>query len=140
MFNIMKDVINNGNFELSKILSKIDKQWAEDKLTDEERAELIGAAQGKANVKNSIDVYDLLIKLDSRVKVLEDKVAKYETNEDTETEDTTTEVTYPEFVVGKIYKQGDMITYDGLVYMCTAPEGQVCVWNPTDYPPYWELA
>lgn len=150
MFNIMKDVINNGNFELSKILSKIDKQWAEDKLTDDERVELINSAQGKANVKNSIDMYDKVLELDKRLKVAEDLIIelsnliKNSVVEDDTTSTPTNEtpvepITYPEFKIGKWYYNGDIVSHNNQNYKCIAPLGVVCVWSPTDYSPFWEL-
>lgn len=45
---------------------------------------------------------------------------------------------YPEYVVVKWYYNGDKITFDNEKYICTAPDGQVCVWSPVDYPAYWQ--
>lgn len=46
----------------------------------------------------------------------------------------------PEYEAGKWYYAGDTVKHKGKVYTCTAPEGQVCVWSPEDYPAYWTEA
>ena len=48
MFNIVKSVIAKGTFDLRDILKKIDTIWLHGNLTEEQRAELIALAQGKA--------------------------------------------------------------------------------------------
>ena len=133
MLNVIKDVINSGNFELSNMLGKINTVWIEGKLNDDERTELVEMAQGKANSKNSMDLYLKVLELDMRVKVLEEKIANMENN------DTSNDVTYADFEVGKWYYNGDYIAFDGKNYKCIAPDGVVCVWSPTEYPTYWEL-
>lgn len=137
MYNIVKDVINGGNFELGNITKKIKALWLDDSLSDDEMAELINLAQDRANFKNSLDLYEKVIDLDKRVRVVEEKLAEKDKVEDG-TEDNT-EVIYPEYEVGKVYYSGDMITFEGAIYMCIAPEGQVCVWSPSEYPAYWEI-
>lgn len=42
-----------------------------------------------------------------------------------------------EYVPGKWYYKGDRISYNGEVYVCIAPDGVVCTWNPDEYPAYW---
>lgn len=42
-----------------------------------------------------------------------------------------------EYVAGKWYYKGDRISYNGAVYVCIAPDGVVCTWNPDEYPAYW---
>ena len=62
--------------------------------------------------------------------------AKNET--ETEPEDTPNSV-YEEYVAGKWYYNGATVRFEDSSYVCTAPEGQVCVWSPTEYPAYWQL-
>lgn len=45
---------------------------------------------------------------------------------------------YPAYVPGKWYYNGDSCSENGKNYTCIAPEGQVCVWSPSQYPAYWE--
>ena len=138
MYNITKNVITKGQFELSDILKKIDNFWVKGSLNDEERDELIELAQTKANPENSIDMMTKLEELDKRVKELEILLATKEEVPEDNTSDATETVEYEEFEVGKWYYAGDKIKFDGDNYECIAPEGTVCVWSPKDYPPYWK--
>lgn len=139
MYNLIKDVISNGNYELSNLLKKIDMQWIQGNITDGERNELVQYAQERANAQYSLDIVKKLEELDKRVKALEE-AAKVE---DDPTEEGTTEgeveVDYPEFEPGKWYYAGDIISFEGSNYKCVAPEGTVCVWTPADYPTYWQM-
>ena len=127
MKDIIRNVIARRNYELSDMLKKIDTLWVQGSLSDEERAELIDLARGNADVQNSIDVMRKLEELDKRVKALEEAGA----NAPTEGND--------EYVAGKWYYNGNVVTFEGKAYKCIAPEGQVCSWSPADYPAYWEL-
>ena len=127
MYNIIKTVISSGSFELTDIIRKIDSVWFEGKITDEEKAELVEMAQGKANPQHSIDLIAKVADLEKRVKILE-------TQKPT---DEPTEETYEPFVEGKWYYNGDKISFDGKNYRCIAPEGTACVWSPSAYPNYW---
>lgn len=129
MFEIVKNVIKSGRYELTELLGKIDTLWVQGDLTDEQHDELVRLAQGSADVENSVDIIAKLAELEARVAALE--------NSETpggETEE------YPEYVVGKWYYNGDKITYDGKHYVCIAPSGAVCTWNPDEYPVYWTEA
>ena len=42
-----------------------------------------------------------------------------------------------EFASGAWYYRGDMVKFEGSVWICVAPAGVVCVWSPADYPAYW---
>lgn len=124
MFEIIKNVISEKRFDLSDILKKIDTVWVQGGISDEEKTELVGMAQSSADTGNSIDVLLKLEKLDRRVRALE---GGSEPSEE-----------YPEYVPGKWYYRDDKITFEGGKYICTAPQGQVCTWSPSDYPAYWE--
>ena len=132
MYNIIKNVLNSGGFELSDIKKKIDTFWLKGNITDNQRNELHKLAEDGASVQNSVDILQKLADLEMRIKALE------ESGTNTEAGDEQGEAqTIPEFVVGKWYYAGDKITFSGGVYECTAPDGVVCVWNPSDYPAYW---
>lgn len=126
MYDIIKSVIVSGIYELSDILKKIDTIWVQGDISDEQRTELIDLAREKANVQNSVDLAKKIEELDKRVNALEQGTPDEPTEE------------YPEYVVGKWYYNGDKISYNGKNYVCIAPEGVVCVWNPDEYPAYWE--
>ena len=125
MFEIIKNVISEKQFELSDILKKINTVWVQGGISDQEKTELVGMAQSSADTGNSIDVLLKLEELDRRVRALEGGGS--EPSEE-----------YPEYVPGKRYYRDDKITFNGVRYVCTAPEGQVCTWSPSDYPAYGE--
>lgn len=127
MYEIIKSVINGQNYELASILKKIDTLWAENELTDEQREELITLARENADVTKSIDVLAKLQELEMRIKAMEEKKA----------DEPTEEVIEP-FVLGKWYYNGDKCSENGKNFICTAPEGTVCTWSPSQYPPYWK--
>lgn len=137
MFNIIKSVISNKNFELKDILKKIDTQWISGKVTDEERDELISLAQNRANASDSIDLLEKISELEKRVTELEKMIAEKDTSDESEEETET--LKYAEYQSGKWYYNGDIMIFENVPYKCTAPEGQVCVWSPTEFPPYWEI-
>ena len=124
MYDILKNVIGRKEYDLNSIIKKIDFLWSEDKLTDEQRAELSDLARNGAETQNSVDVIKKLAELEERIKALE-------SNNDIESD-------VSEFVPGKWYYNGDKCSFDGVDYVCIAPAGAVCVWSPSDYPQYWE--
>lgn len=137
MYKIIKNVIDNGNFNLSTMIEKINANGIKGNLTDEEVEELITLARNKAYYKNDIDLYNVVLEQDKRIKELEEKVALLMDNgTDTDKE----EITYDEYVPGKCYYNGNKVLFDGIVYTCSAPDGVVCVWSPKEYPTYWEVA
>ena len=108
MYEITKNVIEMGGFNLTDILRKIDSLWVKGSISGDERAELYGMAQTKARAKDSIDIVAKIAELETKITALE---IKLEGVEDVVPEESPN---YEEFVVGK------------------------CVWSPTDYPSYWE--
>lgn len=125
MFEIIKNAISEKRYDLSGILKKIDTVWVQGGISDEEKTELVGMAQDNADISNSIDITAKLEELDRRVRALEGGGSE-------PTEE------YPEYVPGKWYYRDDKITFNGVRYVCTAPDGQVCTWSPAEYPAYWE--
>lgn len=126
MYEIVKNVLNQGGYNLTEIIKKIDTLWMQGKLNDDEYAELTEKARSGAKTANSVDVLAKLEELDRRVKVLE--------SGETATDNTEA----AEFVTGKWYYKGDKCLFNDSVYTCIAPEGVVCVWSPDEYPSYWE--
>lgn len=129
MYEIIKNVIKNKGFELKDMLYKINTVWVEGAITEEQKQELDNLARENANANNSIEIIEKLKELDLRVTNLEKNKAEEPTDPTEE---------YPEFVKDKWYYNGDKITYMGKKYICIAPKGQVCVWSPDGYPPYWQ--
>ena len=126
MYEIVKNVLNQGGYNLTEIIKKIDTLWMQGKLNDDEYAELTEKARSGAKIVNSVDVLAKLEEIDRRVKVLESG----------ETVTDNTEAS--EFVTGKWYYKGDKCLFNDSVYTCIAPDDVACVWSPDDYPSYWE--
>lgn len=129
MYEIIKNVIQSGRYELTDILTKIDTLWVQSSLTDDERTELTDLARSGADPSRGVDVMAKLSDLDKRVAELE----RAGTTDPEPGEE------YPEYVAGKWYYKDDKCTYKGSKYICTAPAEVVCVWSPEEYPAYWQL-
>lgn len=131
MKNVFKTVIEKGDYDLIAMLNKIDTYHIEGKLTDEEKHELYALARKGANVSGSVDVFKKLAELEKRIVALE------QSKTDTEEPDGDT-IKIDEYKPGKWYYHGDEMLFKDDIYICTAPEGVVCVWSPEEYPDYWE--
>ena len=71
MYEIIKNVIQSGRYELTDILTKIDTLWVKSSLTDDERTELTDLARSGADPAQGVDVLAKLSDLDRRVAALE---------------------------------------------------------------------
>lgn len=157
MYTIIKNVIESGRFELNDILTKIDTIWVQGDLTDEQKADLVELAQTKADPINSYaPLQDQIDKLATELASVKtqsqtnaDKItaikAKLEEQgtEIPDPEPSEPEDEYPPYVdptgAHDAYYYGDKVTYNGKKYVCTAPQGTACVWNPDTYPACWQL-
>lgn len=129
MYGILKSVIEKNNFSLREIEHKIDTLWTENKLSEEQRDELITLARANAKAEYNIDLYAAFVALDERVSALENNETVTNTNAP------------PEWHLGMQNKRGDRVSFEGKIYRCIAPEGFSCSWAPYGehgYPPYWE--
>jgi len=43
-----------------------------------------------------------------------------------------------EYVPGRLYYNGDEVIFEGQKYLCVAPKGIQCVWNPSQQPKHWK--
>lgn len=127
MQKIIEKVIESKNFELSDMLKKIDTLWVQGSIDDAMRKILSDKARNNATLEKSFDILAKLEELDKRVKALENSQVPTEPTE-----------SYEEYVVGKWYYNGNRVMFDGKAYECIAPENVACVWNPSEYPAYWE--
>lgn len=129
MYEVTKNVILSGSYELTDILAKIDTLWLQGSLTDTERMDLIEMARGKADPSHSF------APLQAQIDALAERVARLEGGNAPAEE-------YPQYVqpTGShdAYHKGDKVTYNGKRYICVAPEGVAVVWDPDTYPDYWE--
>lgn len=126
MYSVVENVLKNGGYNLNDIIRKIDVLWVKGSLTDEEKNGLLDIARGGAKTENSFDILAKLNDLENRIRSLESGNVPEDDEE------------YPEYKEGKWYYNGDKCSSDGEHYVCTAPDGVVCVWSPSVYPAYWK--
>ena len=145
MYEIIKNVILRGEYELVDMLDKIDRLWVESKLSFEERNELIELARSDPNPDNSLpeipkqieELWDTMKKFENQLKTLSRQVADIANGEEPLPEPEDPE--YPEYVPPKgahnAYNTGDKMTFKGKKY--EAIEDNV-VWDPETYPQGWK--
>lgn len=137
MYEVTKNVIQSGSYELHDILAKIDTLWLQGSLIDTERLDLIQLARDKADPAHSFAPLQAQIDaLAVRVKALEEAYVPADPEAPTDE--------WPAYVpptgAHDAYHNGDKVTYNGVRYICSAPEGVVVVWSPDVYPDYWQEA
>lgn len=143
MYEIVKNVIESGQYELTDMLKKIDTIWLQGTLDDTQRAELIELARNRADPKQSYDIqkqlgtiFTNLSEMGRAILELTDRVTKLEGG--SVTPPVVDE--YPQFVqptgAHDAYNTGDKMTYNGKKYICQMDN---CVWTPDTYPAGWKL-
>lgn len=140
MYQIIKDVLSSGRYELNDMLRKIDTIWVQGDLTDEQRAELVELARANADPAQSYaPLQEQIDKAFAAIKALEGRVKALEDGETPEPGPEPEE--WPEWVqptgAHDAYNTGDKVTYNGKHYTSLL-DGNV--WSPDAYPDGWELA
>ena len=74
VYELYKSVLASRDFDLAKMEEKIEKSWIEDKLTDEQKAELLALAPSKADEVRNLDILKALSDLQSKVATIEAKL------------------------------------------------------------------
>lgn len=152
MYDIIKNVILNENFDLKWIILNIKKNCARGDITDDQEEELIVLAQRYAKPENSYaplqnqidDLYKKIQAINDDIAKLSDRVLSIEKGEPQELvePEPPVEDEYPEYVqptgAHDAYHRGDKITFNGKKYECIAPDGVAVVWDPVTYPAYWQ--
>ena len=136
MYEIIKNVINSGRYELADMLKKIDTVWVQGDITESQKTELVELAQENANPQNSYaPLQEQIDKLFEKYNQLESRITALEGGEEPEPEE------WPEYVpptgAHDAYNTGDKVTYKGKRYICKMDN---CVWPPDTYPQGWEEA
>ncbi len=135
MYQIIKDVIVLGTYDLNDMLKKINTVWIQGDITEEEKTELIKLAQDNAKPENSYKpLQEQIDNAFKRIEELEARIVALEGGEEPTPEE------YPQYKqpsgAHDAYNTGDKVTYNGKKYKCLT-DG--CVWSPDDYPQGWEL-
>ena len=138
MYEIIKNVLNAKEYELTTMLTKIKTLWVEGDISDTQKEELVELARTNAKPENSYaPLQNQINTLFDNMKELAQEIATLK-NGGVASEEPTEE--YPEYVqptgAHDSYKAGDKITYNGKKYECQKDN---CVWNPDDYPQGWKL-
>lgn len=128
MKKLFENVIARGGYDLGVMLKRIDSYHVEGKLTDAEKNELYEKARAGADAQASVDVLKKLEELEARVRALEEGGGSGSSADEPEA-----------YVPGKWYYAGDRVTWESKWYVCSAPQGVVCVWSPGMFPAYWEV-
>lgn len=140
MYNVIKDVLNKGSYELVDILNKINKLWVEGVLVEEERDELVNLARTNAipdnsyaeNTQQIANLWEYYQQLDIRLSRLENGQGA----EPAEPEEEWLEFVQPTGA-HNAYNTGSRITFtNGKKYICQMDN---CVWDPLTYPDAWKL-
>ena len=143
MYEIVKNVIESGQYELTDMLKKIDTIWLQGTLDDDQLTELIELARSRADPKQSYDIqkqlesiFSNLSEMGQAILELTDRVTKLEGG--SVIPPVVDE--YPQFVqptgAHDAYNTGDKVTYNGKKYICQMDN---CVWTPDAYPAGWKL-
>lgn len=137
MYEIIKTVIESKRYELADMLEKIDTMWLQNKITEEQKIELVDLARENAKPENSYsDLQKQIEQAFSEIAALKVRVDKLDGTEPDPEE-------YPEYVqpTGShdAYHKDDKVTYKDKKYICIAPEDVAVVWDPETYPAYWQL-
>lgn len=140
MYEIIKNVIENKDYELVDMLYKINKMYIEAEITEEQKEELDNLARTNAKAENSYaPLQKQLDNTNARIDSLEERIAKLEGETTEEPSEPVQEDEYPEFVqptgAHDAYNVGDKITYNGKKYICQI---NGCVWAPDVYPQGWQ--
>ena len=152
MYEIIKNVINTGDYELKDFLEKINIMYIEGEITKEQKDELDNLARTNANPENSYaplqkQIDNLYLELNTLKSTVEANARGMSALKEvveklggtvTEPEIPVTEE-YPEYIqptgAHDAYKVGDKITFEGKKYTCILDN---CVWSPTEYPSAWK--
>lgn len=140
MYEIIKNVIENKDYELVDMLYKINKMYIESEITEEQKEELDNLARANANAENSYaPLQKQLDNTNARIDSLEERIAKLEGETTEEPSEPVQEDEYPEFVqptgAHDAYNIGMGCTFNGEKYICLI---NGCVWDPITYPAGWQ--
>lgn len=74
VYELIKKVLERGDFSLSAMEERINKAWIVDELTDEEKNELLDLAYANVNENAQVDVLAVVHELQERINALEQKL------------------------------------------------------------------
>lgn len=136
---LIRQWIDTKSYDLNVIIHKIDVLWWEQKLNDEQKETLFELARNNADYLNSYASETELLK--SKIDKIESDIQQIKNKLSIDIPEQPQDEFKP-YVQPKgahdAYYNGAKIIYNTIKYICVAPEGQPCVYNPDAYPLYWE--
>lgn len=125
----LQNVINAKNYKLLDVQRKIKELWVGGDLTDEDKEELLAAAEQNLNPETERpEVMEMLKKLSARIAALEAKHADDNTENDGEGNAQTIPAWKPWDGISSDYVYGAEVTHNGKVWISNF-QGQN-VWEP----------
>ena len=132
MYDIIKNIIKNGVFKVSELTTKIDTLWAESKLSDEQRNELVQMMTDFLNpYTEAPELKGLYERLKARVSVLEDAVKELQGggSEDPEPGEIIVPAWVPWDGISDNYQYGAVVTHNDK-YWQNMLQGVQNTWEP----------
>lgn len=150
MFDIIKNVIQSGRYELVDILKKIDTIWLQGDVTDDEKDTLVELARtnvtpdmGYKKLEERVqDLENTLSEASRAIFILQGQVERLgaEPIEPDPGEDDEYPLWHQPSHAGDAYYKDDKMTYtDGKKYLCIAPDGYAVTYGPDVLPNMWQL-
>ena len=137
MYDIAKSVILPGGFELNDMIRRLNRQYMQGALTEDQLTELEALAREHADPSLSVNVIAQLEDHETRLRALEAGKAPAKPEPTTPDEPLATEE-YPAYNRDKAYRTGDKVTCGGKRYICNLPEHTTSTYfGPAAYPSYW---
>lgn len=141
MYEIMKRIISNEEYELRGMLLRIEMMYAGGRISLDEMEELEMMARKNAKSENSYatmqeqvnKAFEMIAMMQKQI----DEIKGITSSDEGETTDEWTQWTQPTGAHDAYYAGMKMIYMDGKRYTCIAPEGVACVWGPDVMPGYW---
>ena len=134
MYDIIKNIIENGIFRVSDLTNKIDTLWAESKLSDDERNLLVQMMTDHLNPNSEApELKELYERLEFRVTALEADVQALKGGEEPGGEEEPGTVTVPAWEawdgISSKYQYGAVVTHNEK-YFLDVLQGMQNTWEP----------
>lgn len=134
MYEIIKNIIENGAFRVNDLTNKIDTLWAESKLSDDERNQLVQMMTDHLNPDSEApELKELYERLEARVTALEADVQALKGGEESGREEEPGTVTVPAWEpwdgISNKYQYGAVVTHNGK-YFLDVLQGMQNIWEP----------
>lgn len=127
MYEIIKTIIENGIFRVNDLTNKIDTLWAESKLSDDERNQLVQMMTDHLNPDSEApELKDMYDRLEARVSTLE---AEVQALKGEEPGTVTVPAWEPWDGISDKYQYGAVVTHNGK-YFLDVLQGMQNTWEP----------